>query len=329
MPTDDYYSLIGVDADANRDQIRDAYRARRAELGDDESGRATAARLNRAWNILSDPQQRAKYDDQLSAAREGGDEIIVPEVVDNASTNGSGNRARPPRSNNPRRQRQRVEMPDDLNGVALASVRDRTTALVIDGFICFLLLFMGTQLMFYVLANQQKPAVVDKIDQLKKVRDADQKVVDDAQKARDAIKDKNSADYKAADEKLTAVKKTLKSDDDVLNTENGKLRSVQIEAVIIAGAVTLAVFVIPTALTGRSPGKAIRKIKLVKDDAVTPVGWSTAFIHYGVTIGFLMVTLILIPLAAVVAVFGVSNYSRNPKRQGWDNRLSKTVVIAG
>jgi len=327
MPTDDYYSLIGVDADANRDEIRDAYRARRAELGDDDHGRATAARLNRAWIILSDPQQRAKYDDQLSAAREGGDEIIVPEVIDNASTNGSGNRARTARTNKPRRQR--VEMPDELNGVPLASVRDRTTALVIDGFICFLLLFMGTQLMFYVLASQQKPAVVDKIDVLKKQRDADQKVVDDAQKARDAIKDKSSADYKAADEKLTAVKKTLKNDDDLLNTENGKLRSVQIEAVIIAGAVTLAVFVIPTALTGRSPGKAIRKIKLVKDDAVTPVGWSTAFIHYGVTIGFLMVTLILIPLAAVVAVFGVSNYSRNAKRQGWDNRLSKTVVIAG
>ena len=43
-----------ISPDADRNTIREAYRARRAELGDDENGRAQAARLNRAWNVLSD-----------------------------------------------------------------------------------------------------------------------------------------------------------------------------------------------------------------------------------------------------------------------------------
>ena len=54
MPVDDYYSLIGVSPDADRDTIRDAYRARRSELDDSEQGRSSAAKLNRAWNVLSD-----------------------------------------------------------------------------------------------------------------------------------------------------------------------------------------------------------------------------------------------------------------------------------
>src|SRR5947207_2608921 len=69
MPVDDYYSLIGVSPDADRDTIRDAYRSRRSELDDSEQGRTSAAQLNRAWNVLSDGAQRARYDDQLAAAR--------------------------------------------------------------------------------------------------------------------------------------------------------------------------------------------------------------------------------------------------------------------
>lgn len=334
MATDDYYDLIGVAADADRDEIRDAYRARRAELTDDERGRATAAQLNRAWNVLSDAQQRARYDDRLAAARDTGDDVIVPEVVEAATTNGGGRRRRPARasasrSGSARQPRSRVELVDEINDVPLASIRDRTTALVIDGFIVFLLLFMGTQLLFFTLANREKPAVVDRVDQLRTARDDQAKVVSAAQKDRNAIKDKNSAPYKAADAKLTTEKNKLKVADDGLSTEQRKLRGVQVQAVAIAAVASLIVFAVPTALTGKSPGKALRKIRLMKQDAVTPAGWATSFVHYGITIGFLAVTLLTFPLAAVIVVFGVSSYGRNRLRQGWDNRLSKTVVIAG
>src|SRR5438094_442052 len=95
MPVDDYYSLIGVSSDADRTTIRDAYRARRSELDDSEHGRASAAMLNRAWNVLSDDAQRAKYDDQLAAAK-ADDDVVVPELVGatRVSSNGSATPAR-------------------------------------------------------------------------------------------------------------------------------------------------------------------------------------------------------------------------------------------
>src|SRR3954465_7496867 len=110
MPVDDYYSLFGVSPDADRDTIRDAYRARRGELDDSEEARSTKARLNRAWNVLSDAAQRARYDDQLAVAK-ADDDVIVPELVGatRASSNGKGTTS--PRATRTRGGRERPERP--------------------------------------------------------------------------------------------------------------------------------------------------------------------------------------------------------------------------
>src|SRR5262245_40203630 len=131
MPVDDYYSLIGVSADADRDTIRDAYRARRSELDDSEQGRASAAMLNRAWNVLSDSSQRARYDDQLAEAK-ADDDVIIPELVGatRASSNGRGGATRPPprgrgaQARGDRPTRQPIVQETEINGVPLASNRD-------------------------------------------------------------------------------------------------------------------------------------------------------------------------------------------------------------
>jgi curved DNA-binding protein CbpA len=340
--TEDYYDLIGVSPDADRDTIRDAYRARRAELSDDEAGRARAARLNRAWNVLSDTTQRERYDDQLAAAKADGD-VVVPDGIE--SPNGSRGAAsgRPLTRSQQRRQRyaqqqanrparQPVAMVTEINGVPLASVRDRMFALVIDGFIAFLLLYVvGLVVVRPAYEKNQKPDVVHAIDVENKQLDRIQKDIDNDIKQRDAAQSKKDTAavnhwqrQKATDEK--------RYDDKVkqINHEQGKLTGIDFQVFGASAVVTLLIFAVPTALTGKSPGKALRNIKLVKDDATTPVGWGTAFLHYGVVLGFIVASFGLGGLAQIawiVAVFGVSSFTRNPKRQGWDNRISKTVVV--
>lgn len=68
-----YYEVLGVPTSADRDAIRTAYRARLDSVqsgtwkGAEADRRAEAARVNDAWNVLSDPFQRDRYDAQLEA----------------------------------------------------------------------------------------------------------------------------------------------------------------------------------------------------------------------------------------------------------------------
>lgn len=70
-----HYETIGVEPDTPRDEIRDAYRARVAELDaaiaepkrrDRQALREEKARLNEAWTVLADPYQRGRYDRNLA-----------------------------------------------------------------------------------------------------------------------------------------------------------------------------------------------------------------------------------------------------------------------
>ena len=73
-----HYELLGVESDASKDEIRAAYRERLEDLrGKAEKGRsdqardgarAETARLNAAWQVLSDPFQRQRYDAGLADA---------------------------------------------------------------------------------------------------------------------------------------------------------------------------------------------------------------------------------------------------------------------
>ena len=62
------YAVLGVDPSADASAIRSVYRKRAAELHPDrnpgfrDQATAALAELNAAWAILSDPQQRARYD---------------------------------------------------------------------------------------------------------------------------------------------------------------------------------------------------------------------------------------------------------------------------
>ncbi len=70
----DYYKILGVKRTASKAEIRSAYRKLARVLHPDHNGgSATAARefalLSKGYHILSDPQERAFYDERLNAQR--------------------------------------------------------------------------------------------------------------------------------------------------------------------------------------------------------------------------------------------------------------------
>ena len=92
LMSDNYYEGSASDPGASRDEIRDAHRARVSELeaarakkgvsdAQLQANRVETARVRSAWNVLSDPYQRGRYDAKLAtpSAENGGVELVDEE----------------------------------------------------------------------------------------------------------------------------------------------------------------------------------------------------------------------------------------------------------
>lgn len=69
--TKDYYIILGLEAGANSDDIKIAYRRRAVELHPDMSGAESEPflTLQEAYSVLSDPERRREYDRQRQSAQ--------------------------------------------------------------------------------------------------------------------------------------------------------------------------------------------------------------------------------------------------------------------
>ncbi len=190
----DHYELLGVEPDATKDEIKSAYRT---EVEDADSSRK--AQLNRAWNILSDPIQRQRYDDQLlhsggdgdddsvsvtavparrtTGARRGPDTAVI-DAGGGSGRNGSGNNGRgrgggggggggddgdddvPMRGGRPVPQ-PTVVLPA---GMHLAEKRARGYAIAVDLLVVAILYLAFVMVVIPAVLKSQYPAKVDKID---------------------------------------------------------------------------------------------------------------------------------------------------------------------
>ncbi|KAF3928616.1 hypothetical protein AA313_de0204630 [Arthrobotrys entomopaga] len=82
----DFYTLLGVDRDADQDEIKKAYRRKALELHPDknvndvEAATKLFSEVQAAYEVLSDPQERAWYDshkEQILREDDDGDESIA------------------------------------------------------------------------------------------------------------------------------------------------------------------------------------------------------------------------------------------------------------
>jgi len=136
-----HYELLGVEPDASKDEIRAAYRERLEELrGKAEKGRsdqardgarAETARINAAWQVLSDPFQRQRYDAGLSADSEADEDEDADVEVEVAPAPARRRGLFEPRQRDERGRPQRRE-PVGVPGAEAAPLGRRLAALAID-----------------------------------------------------------------------------------------------------------------------------------------------------------------------------------------------------
>lgn len=340
---EDYYKLLGVQPDDARETIRDAYRVKKAELDaqGSDAARAHASRLNRAWNVLSDDAQRGRYDDQLAEARAEGNVEDSPEfeIVDAPPARGRGRQRQP---------RQLIPQETEINGVPLASNKDRGIAFAIDALILVVLLFVAQGLTKTVAEGMQADdykawdaqrvvteEAADTADAREEKLDDAQQELDDAETAKapqdeiDALTDQRDEAKRERD----AAKDDFEAQQDKLTDLGGELAPTL--RVLAAGwtVVALAITVVPTALGGRTLGKRLRGIAVLREDG-SPAGWVGAVKHFGIPVGSCgLVAIVLglpyIQIAGLVWMFGITSFARNPRRQGWHDRLAKTIVAQG
>jgi uncharacterized RDD family membrane protein YckC len=351
MAMDDYYELLDVAPDSDRDDIRVAYRAKRDELQGDDGGaqnRAKVAELNRAWNVLSDPHQRERYDERLADYRANGenygegdeegdddDDRARPVPVTRAQQRAEARRKRGAA------QQPAIVLPD---GLTLAPIRNRLQALGFD-LLVLLLIFLAVYLVGLKLVDNHFPGerkrgsdLVAQQTKATKAVNADKKKVSDADKALAAAKLKKNTEAatkatadgaaaKAAQKKDQAKHDAITKQVDAINRQ----LSPWINLVFVVGIVLLLLYLVPaTALTGQTLGKRFFKVRVVNRITGQRPGFSSAMLRFGVPLligAFLAVPLRFGPLGLAIPVLGMIGWISKPNRQGLHDKLAKTVVV--
>jgi curved DNA-binding protein CbpA len=339
----DYYELLGVSEDAQVDEIRNAYRDRKAAVTGDEknkdtdASKAEVAQLNKAWNVLSDPFQRGRYDIDR-ANRSESDDDEADEDEDRAPARRPAKAAAAAKSTGKRqtaseRRAARANQPPTVTlppGTYFPSTKRRLSAMGIDLAVLVAIviasLVVGTH-----LSKSQHPTQYDAASRLRKTTiPAQEKVVSAAKKSESATekaKGANAPETKAATDAAKAAQKKL----DDLNKQLTKLDEtfVPIQRLVasVAFFLCLLVLMVPSVTIGQTLGKRMQQLRVYSVSG-QPAGWQALTRRYGVLVfaAFLLSTF-LSPVGGLIVVFVATLWTRNPNQQGWQDKFAKTLVL--
>lgn len=372
--TDNYYEELGVEPDASRDQLREAHRQRVADLeaarekkgvsdSQLQANRDEVARVRAAWNVLSDPFQRQRYDAQLEAETEAPSDVeLVDDDVPQPSgaeltgwrkllappppkgTGGAnGNRngtAKPNAKSQAGNRRPRPEPTIQIPGTTIAEPRVRGMALLFDISV-LIVIFFAVSLAVPRLIQSDYQDIQDRISKVGDLKDA-KSSLQDAQKS--VATAKTASDKKSAQSDLKSAQKDYKSaqkdakdaglasshlDDTpkqlqkVSDNLSDKVRTTSLITQAVTFVLALAYLVPITARKGYTLGMRNRRIKVVRVDG-SPVGWYPSFTRFALPI----LLALAIPSFGVVLGLGMvawAYFDRNG--QGLHDKLARTLVV--
>ena len=330
MSTDDYYDLLGVDADAEVADIKAAYRERKAAVAErtDDDAKADAAALNKAWNVLSDPYQRGRYDqtraDHVDFDGEGDDDDVVD--VPATRTRTTRTNARSDQRKNPRAPLEpTITLPA---GVHFATPRKRFVAMGID-LLVLVALFVGSFVLTDAVERSNHPGAhhivatyPDKIS--------------DAKKATSAAKKEASANFDCSTTKPTTDKDIAycaagARQEQLQKTYDKAVSTLAPTRSLISGlyfVLALLILLVPSMFGGQTLGKRLQGIRLAKLDG-SRVGAAEVFRRYGaLALAAFALYSFLGPLGPLIVVFVATLWQRNPNRQGLQDRFAHTLVVS-
>lgn len=364
-----HYEVLGVDRRASKDKVREAYRDRLSDAQDDQiraleakrpsddeiaAARREVSRVREAWQVLSDPVQRQRYDARLgngSTGESDGELELVDatddvEEDDDDTTPVTRGGARPPRDpNRPPGMFSPDHPPTPPSwppGITAPPPRARTIALLID---CFVLLvfFIGAQIAAVQIVESMYPGKTATIDSL-------QTHIDKVSDCKDGSKKEKAGDKcqtarREAVAYLHKVDKSRKSQrinsedsyGDVLDQLEEKHDDLQQDILPTQFGITGGIFLVlallylipSTVVSGQTLGKRLLAVRLVNADG-SKAGLRAALIHYGAPLLVaIILSQILGQLAFAIVLFGVLTWSRNPNRQGLQDRMAGTLVVDG
>jgi hypothetical protein len=342
----DLYARLGVSSGASKDEIRDAYRAGldalaaadAAEKVTEEqraTNRTARAQLNEAWNVLSDPNQRARYDESIASG--GAEDGVEPvEVVPAAPIAAVAGDARAV-GGGPLSQRSRRKVIDLPVGMSLADTRPRLLGMVFDLTVIVVLVF-AVQIAGQQVIKSQYPAETARVDAAREARTEASKALtgadDDVKQARAELARARGAAAKAQaqddlDRAEAAQQRAERADTAAAKDLSEAQRALQGPGtvILVAGSLLALLYLVPsTAITGRTLGMRLRQTAVVRVDG-SHVGWGGAIARFLVPVA--ITTSLFLSLPGLLLGFGsVLFWLWDPNRQGLHDRLARTLVVA-
>ncbi len=354
---DTHYEVLGVHPGASKDAVRDAYReqladaqgavtreetAKRPTDGAIANARQAEARVRAAWQVLSDPIQRQRYDESNGIDNTGvdpDDELSDEELADSSEEpDRTPDRVT---SRAQAREARAARMADRPAGMFSTAVpptpaswpsglrppppRARTMALGIDMFV-LVFIVLAQFIITPIIVQQMKPVQSDRLDVISTQ-------LDKKNSAKDKADSKTGS--KNADTKATAKADVKRLDKEIsrLEDEQTNLRNDVLPITLgfsLLGVLLSLLYLIPLSVkTGRTFGKRSMQIRAVMVDG-SPLTTRGALRRYGtpLIVGW-MLSNIFGPLGYMMVLFGVLTWPRNPNFQGLQDRLAKTLVVDG
>jgi uncharacterized RDD family membrane protein YckC len=356
-----HYDVLGVPASADKDAIKSAYQTRLSEVQADvqrEQGskkpdqssldgyRREEASVRNAWQVLSDPYQRGRYDATIEMVGDGTvdeadadvDDAPVPARVTATDRRGRPLRERPPGlfSTAP------LPVPSSWPaGFNPPPPRARVLAMFIDMTVLALIFFIGFFVAGPAVIDEMYPKESAKLDLVNECQD--RLLLEQDREPRSAVRIARAEDYciNTANVELASASrrenrgKEARLEDDLDRAED---RARDLQGKIALGtyglqftliALMLLYLVPSSARTGKTLGKRLFQIRVVQVDG-SPMNTRAAIGRYGIVVlAAMFLGAFIFPLGFALVLFGVLAWQRNPNLQGMHDRMAKTIVVDG